>query len=335
VGGTGLAERRSVRRHLWLLPALVGACVAESGIELETTGGTMPALAAAPRVLWIGAHPDDEGYVGPLLEDLCVDRGAACGFVVITDGGKGNCRLDAATCGVNDAGGAPPGSLGALRLIEMQRSAAHFFGGTALLALEDTPSATVVGAAQNWNQRLTGVPNDTSIDRITEVLASVIRTAQPDLILTFDPRHGVYCHPDHRAAGALAVRAAIAAGVDLRRVLMVETTEPYLDTTGQPTARPWVPADPAVVVYDSAAAGTWDGRVAVAAAHASQYAPSVVAALAAFPAPAQRVALLAAADVAAGAAVAPAYAAICASEDAHWSGRGVCARADGSTGPCW
>jgi hypothetical protein len=96
-----------------------------------------------------------------------------------------------------------------------------------------------------------------------------------------------------------------------------------------------VPADPAVVVYDSAAAGTWDGRVAVAAAHASQYAPSVVAALAAFPAPAQRVALLAAADVAAGAAVAPAYAAICASEDAHWSGRGVCARADGSTGPCW
>jgi|JI10StandDraft_1071094.scaffolds.fasta_scaffold136461_3 LmbE family N-acetylglucosaminyl deacetylase len=295
----------------------------------------MPALAAAPRVLWIGAHPDDEGYVGPLLEDLCVDRGAACGFVVITDGGKGNCRLDAATCGVNDAGGAPPGSLGALRLIEMQRSAAHFFGGTALLALEDTPSATVVGAAQNWNQRLTGVPNDTSIDRITEVLASVIRTAQPDLILTFDPRHGVYCHPDHRAAGALALRAAVAAGVDLRRVLMVETTEPYLDTTGQPTARPWVPADPAVVVYDSAAAGTWDGRVAVAAAHASQYAPSVVAALAAFPAPAQRVALLAAADVAAGAAVAPAYAAICASEDAHWSGRGVCARADGSTGPCW
>jgi len=295
----------------------------------------MPTLAGAPRVLWIGAHPDDEGYVGPLLEDLCVDRGADCGFVVITDGGKGNCRLDAATCGFKDAGGAPPGSLGALRLTEMQRSAAHFHGGTALLALEDTPSSTVLGAAQRWNQRLTGVANDTSVDRITEVLASVIRTAQPDLILTFDPRHGVYCHPDHRAAGALAIRAAVAAGIDLHRVLMVETTEPYLDAAGLPTVRPWVPADPSVAIYDSAAAGTWDGRLAVVAAHASQYAPSTVAALALFPAAAQRVALLAAADAAAGGAVAPDYAAICASEDAHWNGRGVCARADGSTGPCW
>ena len=91
-------------------------------------------------------------------------------------------------------------------------------------------------------------------------------------------------------------------------------------------------------VYEStslAAVGVACHEAGHAMQHASQYAPSVVAALSLFPASEQRVALLAAADVAAGAALAPDYAAICASEDAHWSGRGVCARADGSTGPCW
>lgn len=315
---------------------LLGACVADSdGEEFDRlAGSTELSLAAAPRVLWIGAHPDDEGYVGPLLEDLCNRRGAACGFVVLTDGGKGNCLLGAATCGFRDAGGAPPGSLGALRLTEMQRSAQYFHGGTALLALEDSPADTVLGTAQRWNQRVTGVAGDTSIDGITALLAQLITTAQPDLILTFDPRHGVYCHPDHRAAGALAVRAATAAGVDLRRVWMVETTEPYLGATG-PVARPWVPTDPALLAYDSTAAGTWSGRVAVLAAHASQYAPATVAAVAAFPPEATRLSLLAAADAPGPSDIAAAYNAICAGEDAHWSGRGVCPRADGTTGPCW
>ena len=47
-----------------------------------------------------------------------------------------------------------------------------------------------------------------SHDALLASLRSAINQAHADLVLTFDPRHGSTCHPDHRAVGGL-VREAI------------------------------------------------------------------------------------------------------------------------------
>jgi LmbE family N-acetylglucosaminyl deacetylase len=342
-------------RHAWrfatAVAMVVTACgggVGDSAMGLGTDAGAvaadatvappagvLAAMAPIRRVLWVGAHPDDEGYASPLFYDLCVRRGATCSFLVITDGGKGNCVLGDGACGVKDTGGAPAGSVGAFRLAEVARSVAYLHGTLIALALEDTASATVLGDGQNWNQRLSGVPNDTSLDLITGKIAAAIQHSQADVIVTFDPRHGVYCQPDHRAAGALTLRAASQLGFDMTRVLMLETTEFYADAHGQPAARAWVASDPALLHYDAAAAGTWAAHPAVWGFHRSQYTAATVAALAGFPVAAQDVPLLTAAQGAMPGPLAAAYDAVCATEDAWWDGHGVCPRADGTTGPCW
>jgi LmbE family N-acetylglucosaminyl deacetylase len=38
-------------------------------------------------------------------------------------------------------------------------------------------------------------------------VAGYIRATAPDLVLTFDPRHGTTCHPDHRAVGQIVLEA--------------------------------------------------------------------------------------------------------------------------------
>ena len=322
---------------MWAFPA---ACAVAEEPDVEDLNVSLPgdgALAASEirSVLWVGAHPDDEGYAAPLLAELCVRGGAACHFLVVTDGGKGNCKLPGGGCGFADGGGAPPGSMGALRLRELATSAALFGGVAHPLALEDTPSATVAGALVAWNQQLSRSTDPTSTEQIVSAVAQAITTTRADVVVTIDPRHGVYCHPDHRAAGVLAVAGAERAGLDLARVWLYTSAEPYLGTSGAPVVRAWVPADPSLASYDAAAAATWSARPAVMAAHASQYPAQSVQLVAAFPASAQRQAFVtAAAARATSGAVRTAYDQVCASQ-VQWNGRGVCPRADGSVGPCW
>lgn len=38
------------------------------------------------RLLWIGAHPDDEGLVAPIFGPACVELGNDCAMLVVTDG---------------------------------------------------------------------------------------------------------------------------------------------------------------------------------------------------------------------------------------------------------
>jgi LmbE family N-acetylglucosaminyl deacetylase len=323
-------------------PAEAGTTLDDAGLDagLDASRPTVDPLAGllgskpAQSVVWVGAHPDDEAYAAPLLFELCKLRGAKCHFVVITDGGKGNCWLGAGMCGPSDDGGAPPGSMGAMRLGEMQKVADYFGGPLAALALEDTPSATVLGAMENWNQAYSGVPNDTKTDLISQKVVDAIAAAAPDVIVTFDPRHGVYCQPDHRAAGVLALYAADTLKLDLSRVLMIENTEIYRDATGALTQRAWVPDDPNVTVYD-ARSGTWHARADVASLHRSQYTAASIASYDLVRPEGRIVPVLPFSASLVDAGVSPEYAAICASEDAWFSGHGVCPKADGSTGPCW
>ena len=58
-----------------------------------------PELANAKRIVWVGAHPDDETVAAPLLARLCLASGVTCTFLVFTKGEGGSCGL--ASCGAN------------------------------------------------------------------------------------------------------------------------------------------------------------------------------------------------------------------------------------------
>lgn len=324
---------------LCLLTAASVACADTAPDEVSDSPTPLveQLAAAAPlHILWLGAHPDDETFATPLMADLCLRQGASCHFAVITDGGAGNCLLSPAECGFQDTGGAPAGSLGALRLREQAAVAAAFGGTVHATALQDSGANTVLGTLQRWNQQVTGVPGDQRIEQITQVVQNLITSSQADVILTFDPRHGMYCHPDHRAAAYLAITAAARLGFDLSRVLMLESTSPYLDLTGQLTMRPWVPADPEVLRYDALAAGTRGAMTGTLSLYRSQFSAEAVAALGALSAASWQLPFLpVSAALGPGGTFEPsAYDQICASQET-WNGRGTCPRADGSTGPCW
>jgi LmbE family N-acetylglucosaminyl deacetylase len=332
--------------HCWISLLLIAGCVAiddgaspvPTAAAAEASAGSVAALvAAAPmhQVLWIGAHPDDEFSVAPLFAELCHQAGVGCHLLVLTDGGKGNCLLGPGACGSSDRGGAGTGTVGAFRIAELARSAIYLNALLRATAFEDTGSSTVLGTMQNWDQTITHVPNDASFTQVQQLVAQTILDTRADIIITFDPRHGLYCHPDHRAAAVLAILAAKQVGFDLNRLLMTEGTPLYNDLGGRLTQRPWVPSDPSVVAYDASAAGTWGAVGAVMTAHRSQFLPAAVSAVDAAPAATQKVFLAAAGRALVdGQFPATPYDAICASE-AVWDGRGVCVNALGQLGPCW
>lgn len=142
-------------------------------------------------VLWVGAHPDDEAAIAPLLGDLCIERGAQCTFLVATRGESGSCKL---------SGGCQP-DLAAVRTQEMRNAAALYGANLVQWDLSDESTASPNTILKIWAGVSGG--DNALIDR----MASVILGANPDVILIYDPRHGTTCHPAHRAIAALALAA--------------------------------------------------------------------------------------------------------------------------------
>lgn len=132
------------------------------------------------RILWVGAHPDDESFVAPILGERCVDAHAQCTFLVLTRGEGGECKLP---------GGC--GDLGAMRAAEMA-SAGILLRGTVI----------------QWSFPNTLTPEVAWPADARDRIASVIAQVQPDVIYTFDPNHGSSCHPEHRLAARLTIEAA-------------------------------------------------------------------------------------------------------------------------------
>src|SRR5205085_12438799 len=66
-------------------------------------GARIRAVRPPERILWIGAHPDDEILVSPILGRACVERNVDCAMLVMTRG---------------EGGGSPD-----VRSMEMQRAA--------------------------------------------------------------------------------------------------------------------------------------------------------------------------------------------------------------------
>jgi LmbE family N-acetylglucosaminyl deacetylase len=137
-------------------------------------------------LLWIGAHPDDEALAAPILASVCLDRGAACSLLVFTRGEMGSCGL---------AGGCKP-DLASVRSGEMAYASQYLRSELFLLALPDGGGIS----PPPWS-------DDSRNQALVARLARIISAIAPEAILTFDPRHGSTCHPDHMAVGQLVLEA--------------------------------------------------------------------------------------------------------------------------------
>lgn len=197
-----------------------------------------------PRsVLWIGAHPDDEAVAAPLLAAWCRDEHARCGFFVLTRGDLGNCLK---------AGGCVP-DVATVRASEAGAASQYFGADSITLNLPDGGGIN----PPNW-------PAD-----ITATVARYIDAFDPELILTFDPRHGTTCHPDHRATAAIVLNAV---NSSQRRVYLLET-------------RLRISADPLSIHFDSASPaadrfnGDWNAIIEDVQRHPSQFDERWIAAI--------------------------------------------------------
>ncbi len=161
------------------------------------------------RILWVGAHPDDESLVAPLLGAVCGLSDVRCTLQIATRGENGTCRLPSG-CG---------GDLGAVREAEMRAAAQGLGADLRQHHFEDLlgPIDRIRGA---WDEdaRARALPT------LAEEIAGLIDTQLVDTVVTFDPRHGSTGHPAHRAVGEIVaevLRTPVRRGI---RHLVLATT---------------------------------------------------------------------------------------------------------------
>lgn len=138
-------------------------------------------LGVPERVLTIGAHPDDAEFGAGATLARWADSGADITMCIVTDGSKGSWD--------------PTESASSLieRRIAEQRSAGEVIGATSFLHL-----GYIDGELES------------SMDLRLQI-AGVIRTTEPNVVLTHDPWQRYQMHPDHRATGECAVDAVVTA----------------------------------------------------------------------------------------------------------------------------
>jgi LmbE family N-acetylglucosaminyl deacetylase len=223
--------------------------------------------------MWVAAHPDDESLAAPLLGRLCVDEQLRCTFLVFTRGEAGRCRLP---------GGCRP-DLGTVREAEMSRAARLFRASATIWRLPDGGGGEDPTA--KWAAAMGGR------QRLLDEIRKAVGLAAPDILLTFDPRHGSTCHPDHRAVARLLLEALD--GRTTPSLYFLETVLKARD--GIPVAfSPAAGAGEGVIgfdagsTYDGAGRPFWRFLLDDLAVHRSQFDSAVKGALAGFP-PRQRV----------------------------------------------
>jgi LmbE family N-acetylglucosaminyl deacetylase len=151
----------------------------------------------------VHAHPDDEATgTGGVLASAAAD-GIQTVLVTCTDG----------SCG-DAAGGIKPGEPGhdpaavvALRTTELQASAAILnIDHLELLGYRDS-------GMMGWpNNDAAGAFWTTPVDEAAAKLAELMRTYQPDVVVTYD-EFGFYGHPDHIQAHRVTMAAVALTGI--------------------------------------------------------------------------------------------------------------------------
>lgn len=259
---------------LALLPVLPNLGTTPGSLDPLPTPVSPALFPGVHSVLWVGAHPDDEVLVAPALAKLCREERLDCHLLVLTRGEAGACLL-------------PEGcwpDLATVRTLEMQQAAALFGAG---LTQWDLPDG---GGMPGWDAASGGH------SALVERVAAVLDSRAPDLVLTFDPRHGATCHGDHKAAAALVLEAR--AGLAtlpvtylLETRVAVSAAPPDIRYSPAASARAGAIGYPATADREGTF-GTWSYSVAAARLHRSQFSAPTLRALARLP-PDQRVVYLA------------------------------------------
>ena len=178
--------------------------------------------------MWIGAHPDDEAVAAPLLYEWCRNEEVRCAFLVLTRG-----------------------NLPSIRSAEAASASQLFGADLILLTLPDGGGVL----PPQW-------PAD-----VDTTVAKLIEAFHPDLVLTFDPRHGTSCHPDHRETGAI-VLDAVQRLPYVPDVYLLETRVSYGPIR-------FAPASPEALRYD--ATNTWNAVAEDMRRHPSQFDEQAIA----------------------------------------------------------
>ncbi len=191
----------------------------------------MTGLATPGRVLAVGAHPDDIefGCGGTLAR--WAEEGAAITMVIMTDGSKGSWDADQ-----------DQAALVAERKAEQARAAEVI--GAGIVVMLDHVDGELVYTAE-----------------LRTELCRLIRTHQPDVLLTHDPWKAYELHPDHRVTGWAVTDGVVSARDPL--------FEPEMSI---PPHRPehlllWKAAEPD---YWEDISSTWTKKIAALLCHASQ-----------------------------------------------------------------
>ena len=124
------------------------------------------------RILVIFPHPDDEVTVAGTLMKL-KEQGHEIQMVCLTRGEKGN------SSGIDDNV-----QLATRRTAEMQKAADLI--GADQLHMKNYPDSGLEAVG---------------LDSLKEVVDGIIREINPDVLISYDSRVGLYGHPDHRLTG--------------------------------------------------------------------------------------------------------------------------------------
>lgn len=241
--------------------------------DVAAQGGGARGAVPPGMVLWIGAHPDDEVLLAPLLGELCVVERRPCALLVATRGENGACRL---------AGGCHP-DVGTVRSAEM-RAAARVYGARLIQgSLPDIFGPDPAAVRQAWDAAVGG--DDALLDR----LAGAIDGVAPRTIITFDQRHGTTCHNAHRAIGRLVLRALDRLEGPPPAVFLLESRVRIAPGGTSIRFSPAVPGDPALLRFDAntplrpGPGTTWDFLLDDARRQPSQFDATFLASMAAVP----------------------------------------------------
>lgn len=188
--------------------------------------------AGPPRVMVVGAHPDDADYKAGGLAALARKQGSEVLFVSVTDGSAGHHET--------------PGAA----LVQRRRAEAAAAGATLGLRYEV------------WNN-----PDGRLVADLPrrEAMIRAIRGFRPDLLLTHRPND---YHPDHRATSQLVQDAAYLLTVPAICTDVPHLNrDPVIAYLSDDFQRPY-PFDPTVIVDIST---VWDAKIGLLHAHASQF----------------------------------------------------------------
>jgi LmbE family N-acetylglucosaminyl deacetylase len=144
------------------------------------------------RIMWVGAHPDDETRASSVLARACISLGRPCYFFVMNHGQGGECLLRE---------GCLPDT-GSVRGREMKLVAAaygakleHHNYWNAPLPVSSFPKRHQIG--KKWIEQADPA----------ELVSQAILQFKPTVLITFDPSHGFTGHPEHQLASRFALEA--------------------------------------------------------------------------------------------------------------------------------